>query len=194
MRIARTIGRMLALWMSAVGMSTLGMLALGMIGPSALAAQTTHNLSMHDRVRVLYTSGANGGSVEGDVLKLTQDSLGLAIRDNGTMTLAWGDITAASVWRTQKPKRYIGGMMGGVVGAMVGGFVAVNRDQSQPVGGSLSGWTVGKGAAVGGVAGILVGVGVSQLLKPHGWQRVELQTQVAGLRPTMGMSVAVGGK
>lgn len=188
MRITKAIGGTLARWMPA-----LGMLTLGMMGPGALGAQTTHNLTMHERVRVLYSSGANGGSVEGDVSKLTQDSLGLAIQDDGTMTLAWDDIAAASVWRTQKPKRYIGGMMGGVVGAMIGGFVAVNRDQSQPVGGSLSVWTVGKGAAVGGVAGILVGVGVSQLLKPHGWQRVNVHTQVAGPRPGMGLSVAVGG-
>ncbi len=177
MRISRTLG-----WM----------LALQTIVPTALAAQTTHHLSMNDHVRVQYAVGTTGGSVVGDVARLTQDSLGLALGDDRTMNLAWADIATASVWKTQQPERYVGGLMGGVLGALVGGFAAVNRDQSNPVGGELSGWTVGKGAALGAAVGALAGVGVAQLFKPHRWQRVDVRAQVAAGGGGLGLSVAVG--
>ncbi len=179
MKIWRTIG-----WM----------LALETIVPGALAGQTVHNLSKDDHVRIQYAVGMQGGQVEGDVERLTPDSLGLALEDHQSLTLAWDDVLAASVWTVQKPEHYIGGLMGGVFGALVGGFVAVNRSQNRPVGNELSGWTVGKGAAIGAAGGALLGVGVSELFKPHGWRRVNVHTQVAaapGAPPRVGFGLSL---
>lgn len=167
------------------------MLALVWVTPTALAAQS-HGLAPNQRVRIRYHRFGGSYEVEARVRSLTDDSVGLTLPDASLRTIAWSNVDGASVWDVGPPRRYSIGLVGGLGGALLGGFAELGGSGNSTLQSSVLAGKVVKGALLGAAAGVLVGVGVSYLTRPHLWRPVDIHAgSGAGGPPSVSISISL---
>jgi hypothetical protein len=164
-------------------------LALAVVGQAQPSWAQTPDISVDDRVRLLYMTDGSGASAEGSVSLLTEDTVVVSTGPQERATIAWRDLHTLAVeveHRAWREAAVLGGLTGGVLG-LLGGVL----DCYASIFGGQS-CEVARPAAVGAGVGVIVGAVVGTTLRYRTWELVPLPSGGGGAGASFGVGVSWG--
>ncbi len=166
-------------------------LSLSMLVPLvSLSAQVQPPVETGARVRVTSPELGPGRSV-GTCLELSEGHMSFAPEAGASpQSLHVDSLTALDVSRGRKSNVGKGAAFGFLAGASLGALAGLTMDQSGPE--VTAGQWALMGAGVGGLVGLVVGLGVSPLIKTERWEEVPLDRLRVSVAPQRDRRLGIG--